>query len=200
MAWRCNPLVIGELRSRRKEGRPSHPLPDRLRQAGGAVRSARRLVRLHHPVVQYHNQHGPVDPQCPSLRCAVEREVIGERVWDKIAASKRKGLWMGGLAPLGYAGVNKKLTIVETEAETVRLMFRRYLELGSIQALANDLRSQGIRTKQRTGSDGIVGGVLFGTGALAYHAAHKDYTIPINGWIALSLRWLTMRNLPKSKP
>ena len=56
-----------------------------------------------------------------------EREVIGERVRDKIAASKRKGLWVGGPIPLGYASVNKKLVVVPEEAATVRLIFERYL-------------------------------------------------------------------------
>src|SRR6266446_4770896 len=55
------------------------------------------------------------------------REVIGERVRDKIAASKRKGIWVGGPIPLGYASVGKKLVIVPEEAETVRTMFRLYL-------------------------------------------------------------------------
>src|SRR5204863_5111353 len=68
-----------------------------------------------------------------------EREVIGERVRDKIAASKRKGIWVGGPVPLGYASINKKLVVVPEGAETVRLIFGRYLEVGSIQALAEDL-------------------------------------------------------------
>jgi len=63
-----------------------------------------------------------------------EREVIGERVRDKIAASKRKGIWVGGPIPLGYASVGKKLVIVPEEAETVRTMFRLYLECGSVGA------------------------------------------------------------------
>src|SRR5882672_10364386 len=72
-----------------------------------------------------------------------EREVIGERVRDKISASKRKGIWVGGPVPLGYASVNKKITVVPEEAETVRMIFRRYLELGSIGALMQDLDRQG---------------------------------------------------------
>ena len=68
-----------------------------------------------------------------------EREVIGERVRDKIAASKRKGIWVGGPVPLGYRSVGKKLSVVEEEAEKVRTIFRRYLELGSISDLAEDL-------------------------------------------------------------
>src|SRR5713101_1468802 len=68
-----------------------------------------------------------------------EREVIGERVRDKIAASKRTGIWVGGPVPLGYASVDKKLVVVPKEAETVRTIFRRYLPLGSVRALAEDL-------------------------------------------------------------
>ena len=105
-----------------------------------------------------------------------EREVIGERVRDKIAASKRKGLWMGGPVPLGYANVDKKLVIVESEAETVRTIFRKYLELGSIQALATDLHKQGLRTKERSWSnERTVGGVRFGTGPLAYLLKNRVY-------------------------
>ena len=61
-----------------------------------------------------------------------EREVIGERVRDKIAASKRKGIWVGGPAPLGYAAVAKRVVVVPAEAEIVRTIFTRYLELGSV--------------------------------------------------------------------
>jgi site-specific DNA recombinase len=64
-----------------------------------------------------------------------EREVIGERVRDKIAASKKNGLWMGGPVPLGYVNRDKKLEIVPEEAETVRWIFRRYLELGAVGPL-----------------------------------------------------------------
>src|SRR5215210_2112133 len=103
-----------------------------------------------------------------------EREVIGERVRDKIAASKRKGLWLGGNAPLGYANVGKKLVVVPEEAGTVRGIFRRYLEFGSIGALAQDLDGRGIRTKQRQLADGqLAGGVRFG--ALAYLLHNRIY-------------------------
>ncbi len=76
-----------------------------------------------------------------------EREVIGERVRDKIAASKRKGIWVGGPIPLGYASVGKKLVIVPEEAETVRTMFRLYLECGSVGALAEELGRRNIASK-----------------------------------------------------
>ena len=98
-----------------------------------------------------------------------EREVIGERVRDKIAASKAKGIWVGGSVPLGYASVNKKLVVVPEEAETVRLIFRRYLELGSIRDLVEDLDHKGIRTRRQTLSTGqIRGGIRFGVGPLAH--------------------------------
>jgi DNA invertase Pin-like site-specific DNA recombinase len=61
-----------------------------------------------------------------------EREVIGERIRDKIAASKKKGMWMGGVPPLGYRAQDRKLIIVESEAEIVRSIFQRYTELGSV--------------------------------------------------------------------
>jgi site-specific DNA recombinase len=96
-----------------------------------------------------------------------EREVIGERVRDKIAASKKKGMWMGGITPLGYAIKDRKLVAVPEEAETVRLIFRRYRELGSVRLLKQDLDQQGIRSKQRTyGNGSRAGGQPFSRGAL----------------------------------
>src|SRR3977135_2726182 len=98
-----------------------------------------------------------------------EREVTGERIRDKIAASKRKGIWVGGNVPLGYESRDKKLVIHEDEAERVRTIFRRYLELGSIGALLSDLRDHGIVSKMRTRSDGrTFGGIPFTRGPLAY--------------------------------
>jgi len=76
-----------------------------------------------------------------------EREVIGERVRDKIAASKRKGLFMGGNIPLGYVNKDKKLVILPEEAERVRWLFQRYLELGSLGRLLEEMNRLGLRTK-----------------------------------------------------
>lgn len=105
-----------------------------------------------------------------------EREVIGERVRDKIAASKAKGLFMGGNIPLGYINQNKKLVIVPKEAERVRWMFRRYLELKSIGQLLEEMNQQGIRTKVLTLSSGKKrGGVPYGKGALAYLLKNRCY-------------------------
>jgi site-specific DNA recombinase len=96
-----------------------------------------------------------------------EREVIGERVRDKIAASKRKGPWVGGPIPLGYATVNKKLIVVPEEAETVRTMFRLYLECGSVGALAEQLARRKIISKvQRRASGRTRGGGPYSIGAL----------------------------------
>src|SRR5579863_8985399 len=77
-----------------------------------------------------------------------EREVIGERIRDKVAASKRKGIWMGGVLTLGYDVRERKLIVNQEEAETVRGIFERYLELGSVRPLANDLRQRGIVSSQ----------------------------------------------------
>ena len=76
-----------------------------------------------------------------------EREVTGERIRDKIAASKKKGLWMGGGPPLGYRGHERTLAIVEDEAALVRRIFSRYLELGSVHVLQRDLQAQGVRSR-----------------------------------------------------
>src|SRR4051812_34784976 len=96
-----------------------------------------------------------------------EREVIGERVRDKIAASKQKGMWMGGVAPLGYEIRDRKLAICPEEAETVRLIFRRYRELGSVRVLKQELDQTGVRSKERARRDGSrTGGQPFSRGAL----------------------------------
>ncbi|WP_431282968.1 recombinase family protein [Humitalea sp. 24SJ18S-53] len=78
-----------------------------------------------------------------------EREVTGERIRDKVAASKRKGMWMGGTVPLGYDVQDRKLVVNEAEAETVQHIYRRYLELGSVRVLQEQLASEGIRSKLR---------------------------------------------------
>src|SRR5204862_6439573 len=84
----------------------------------------------------------------------VEREVTSERIRDKIAASKRKGLWVGGTLPLGYEMKDGKIVVVKDEAELVRMIFRRYLELGSVNELLRDLENRNIRTKARLLSTG----------------------------------------------
>lgn len=83
-----------------------------------------------------------------------EREVTGERIRDKIAASKAKGMWMGGTPPLGYDVENRQLVINQAEAETVRGIWRRFVELRSTTELARELNRQGVTTKAWTTVDG----------------------------------------------
>jgi DNA invertase Pin-like site-specific DNA recombinase len=77
-----------------------------------------------------------------------EREVIGERIRDKFAASRRKGMWMGGFVPLGYDVKNRKLVVNEGEAATVRMIFSRFAKIGSATVLVRELRSEGVRGKR----------------------------------------------------
>jgi site-specific DNA recombinase len=73
--------------------------------------------------------------------------VTGERIRDKIAASKQKGMWMGGLVPIGYDVIDRRLVINQAQTETVREIFRGYLELGSVLHLMEDLNRRGIRSR-----------------------------------------------------
>jgi site-specific DNA recombinase len=107
-----------------------------------------------------------------------EREVTSERIRDKIAASKRKGLWVGGTLPLGYEMKDGKIAIVEAEAELVRSIFRRYLELGSVNELLRDLKERNIRTRTKQLSTGATrGGIPFGRGALYYVLSNHFFEI-----------------------
>jgi hypothetical protein len=87
-----------------------------------------------------------------------EREVTGERIRDKIAASKQKGLWMGGPVPLGYAAHGRTLTIREEEAETIRTLFQLYLELGTVRRLKQEADRRALKTKLRPDADARMGG------------------------------------------
>mgnify|MGYP001205343991 CR=1 FL=1 len=109
-----------------------------------------------------------------------EREVTGERIRDKIAASKARGMWMGGNPPLGYDPPSDKstrsLVLNEPEAETVRLIFRRYLKLGSVNLLARSLLADGIGSKAWTSTRGrAMGGQAFTAGALRHLLKNRIY-------------------------
>ncbi len=105
-----------------------------------------------------------------------EREVTSERIRDKIAASKRKGLWVGGMAPLGYDTKDRKISVNQEEADRVRTIFRSYLKLGSLSLLMADLRIKGIVTKVRTLKTGeTVGGIAFMRGPLAHMLRNRFY-------------------------
>lgn len=117
-----------------------------------------------------------------------EREVGAERIRDKVAASKAKGMWMGGGVPLGYEVVDRKLVIVSEEAATVRHIMERYLEVSSIRALVHELEDEGIVSKRRTSRSGrSSGGHPFRRGALLWllrnqvyvgEVKHKDKVYP----------------------
>ncbi|MFZ1742941.1 MAG: recombinase family protein, partial [Pontixanthobacter sp.] len=108
-----------------------------------------------------------------------EREVTGERIRDKIAASKAKGMWMGGNLPLGYDRPKEgthKLLVNEMEAENVRDIFARYLALGSVHSLERELPSRRIHSKRRKTLKGkIVGGTPFSRGALFHLLRNQIY-------------------------
>ena len=108
-----------------------------------------------------------------------EREVTGERIRDKIAASKAKGMWMGGLPPLGYdppIDSGRVLVVNEQEAVTVRRIFERYVNLGSVHTLVSALRDQGVVSKARVKADGSPsGGAPFSRGALFHLLKNRIY-------------------------
>src|ERR1700720_2294919 len=117
-----------------------------------------------------------------------EREVTGERIRDKIAASKKKGMWMGGMPPLGYDVKNRKLVVNDAEACIVVEIYRRYLALKSVHALRDELAGAGIQSKRRMRPDGAeYGGQKFSRGALYLilqnrlyrgEIAHKGHSYP----------------------
>jgi site-specific DNA recombinase len=117
-----------------------------------------------------------------------EREVTGERIRDKVAASKKKGMWMGGMPPLGYDVKNRKLVVNEDEACIVVDIFRRYLVLKSVHALRDELADAGIKSKRRMRPDATAyGGQTLSRGALYLilqnrlyrgEIAHKGHSYP----------------------
>jgi site-specific DNA recombinase len=110
-----------------------------------------------------------------------EREVTGERIRDKVAASKRKGIWVGGTVPLGYEVRDRKLVIRDDEAATVRLIFERYLALGSLPALQRELRDRNVVTRQRALSSGrTIGGVPLTNGPLVHLLRNRIYVGELN--------------------
>ncbi|TXC73362.1 recombinase family protein [Sphingorhabdus soli] len=105
-----------------------------------------------------------------------EREVTGERIRDKIAASKKKGMWMGGPLPLGYEVQDRKLVVNEPGAEQVRHIMRRYIALGTVPLLVKELNKQGYRTKvQRRASGPHKGGCVFRRGTLYHLLSNRIY-------------------------
>ena len=104
-----------------------------------------------------------------------EREVIAERVRDKVAQSKARGIWMGGVVPLGYNVQDRKLMPNAVEAATVAHIFRSYLDQPSVRALKLAIDGQGVRTKIQQGKSGPRGGVPFSRGALYWLLSNPIY-------------------------
>ena len=105
-----------------------------------------------------------------------EREITGERIRDKVAASKRKGIWMGGAVPLGYRVEDRALHVVEDEAEFVRNLFRRYLEVGGVVRLKTALDAENVRSPVRTSRTGRkTGGAPISRGHLYWILSNPIY-------------------------
>jgi DNA invertase Pin-like site-specific DNA recombinase len=110
-----------------------------------------------------------------------EREVAGERIRDKVAASKKKGIWVGGVVPLGYRLENRKLVAEEAEAATVRMIFERYLQVGGLTPLLAEVRQRGVTTRRRVLASGkTIGGIPLGRGALGYLLKNRMYIGELN--------------------
>lgn len=105
-----------------------------------------------------------------------EREITGERIRDKVAASKKKGIWMGGMVPLGYDCVDRRLIVNQAEADTVRAIFRHYLRLGCVRKLKEFLEHKQIRSKVRRSIAGrTYGGAVYSRGALHHLLCNRIY-------------------------
>ena len=163
--------------------------PDRLwisRKSSSA--SISNVPFVGHAGVQHHDLYGRLTLNVLLSFAQFEREVTAERIRDKFSASRKKGIFMGGCPPLGYDAKDRKLIIDKSEAETVRWIFNRYIELGTVSALRGDLEQKGIRTKswQTVGGKQKGGGPWY-IGPLRHilrnrvyvgHAVHKDSVYP----------------------
>jgi len=108
-----------------------------------------------------------------------EREITGERIRDKVAASKRKGIWMGGAVPLGYRVQECALRVVESEAEFVRALYRRYLELGSVVRLKAAHDNENVCSPARMSRSGKkTGGASISRGHLYWILSNPIYVGP----------------------
>lgn len=107
-----------------------------------------------------------------------EREVIGERIRDKVAASRKRGIWMGGWAPFGYVVKERKLIVQEDDAKTVRMIFRRFVTLRSTTLLARELAQKNVRNRYGRPIDKGALYKLLGNRVYRGEAVHKDQSYP----------------------
>lgn len=122
-----------------------------------------------------------------------EREVTGERIRDKVAASKKKGMWMGGWVPIGYDLKDRALHVNEAEAKTVRTIFRLYLELGNVKSVQAELERRGLTTKPRATATGRM------IGALPFRRGHI-YHILSNSIYVGEIRHKDLRHMGQHSP
>jgi DNA invertase Pin-like site-specific DNA recombinase len=128
-----------------------------------------------------------------------EREVTGERIRDKIAASKKKGLWMGGFVPIGYEPKDRTLVINESEADAVRTIYALYLEIKSVDGLKSELDRRGFRTKLRPGkSKRMVGGHSFSRGTST--ASSRTRSTPVRSTTRASVIPVSTRLSSTARP
>jgi len=107
-----------------------------------------------------------------------EREVTAERIRDKVAASRKKGMWMGGVPPYGYGALNRKLVVDEESAEHVRWIFARFLEIGSCTELAREVGTRGLRTPRGNKIDKKYLYRMLSNRAYIGEAVHKGDSYP----------------------
>src|SRR5947209_3429508 len=136
------------------KGRPAHAVARRFCPAGRTLRRRGCVVRLRDAAIQHHEFDGPPTLNVLLSFAQFEREVTGERIRDKIAASKKKGMWMGGNVPLGYDADERTLVINPAEAEIVRRIFTLYRELGCVRRVKEEADHLGLRTKCTAAANG----------------------------------------------
>jgi site-specific DNA recombinase len=137
--------------------------------------AAGRVLRVGHPVFNTATSMGRLTLNMLLSFAQFEREVTAERIRDKIAASKRKGLWMGGKVPLGYDPDGRTLKVNETEAKTIRRLYDLYEELGTVRQVKEEADRLGLRSRTRAAADGT----LSGGGAFDRGHIHHILTNPI---------------------
>ena len=160
-------IDAGLVEDRGLQGRPADPFPLRLCEARRTARGGRRGFVSVTQSFNTATSMGRLTLHMLLSFAQFEREVTAERIRDKVAASKRKGLWMGGRVPLGYEKDERTLRINEAEAETVRTLYALYRKHGTLRQVKAEADRLRLRTKQRFAADGTrTGGLPFRRGHL----------------------------------
>src|SRR5205814_495863 len=158
------------------QDRSADPLARRFCQDRRDPRSERRLLRFGDAAIQHDDTDGAPDPQCAVVLCAVRARGHRRAHPRQDRCLERKGMWMGGVPPLGYRVENRKLLVIDSEAKIVRSIFCRYAELGSVRLLKQELDTHGIKSKSWTSASGRpIGGKPFSRGALYLMLQNRTY-------------------------